>query len=161
MLGDLPKARIDGLIDRLVEDGYLLRDLNHEFKLIRLTRQGVEASSDDFTAYDEVPERRGPTSPALEQGGDQELSPEADALLRRLQDWRRERALRDAVPAYVVAPNATLIEIAQRQPGSPDELVEIKGFGPTRVEKYGDEIFAVLDQSPAPDLPDEAQTTLC
>ena len=29
----------------------------------------------------------------------------------------------------------------------PDELVEIKGFGPTRVEKYGDEILAVLGQN--------------
>jgi len=160
-LGDLSKARIDGLIDRLVEDGYLLRDLDHEFKLIRLTRLGAEASPDDFAAYDKVPERRGPTSPTLEQGGDQDLSPDADALLRRLQDWRRERALRDAVPAYVVAPNATLVEIAQRRPGSLGELVDIKGFGPTRVEKYGDEIFAVLAQAPAPDLPDEAQTTLC
>ena len=47
------------LIDRLVEDGYLLRDLDHEFKLIRLTRLGAEASPDDFAAYDEVPERRG------------------------------------------------------------------------------------------------------
>ena len=51
---------------------------------------------------------------------------------------------RDAVPAYVVAPNATLTEIARRRPANPDELVEIKGFGPTRVEKYGDEILAVL-----------------
>jgi ATP-dependent DNA helicase RecQ len=160
-LGDLPKAKIDGLIDRLVEDGYLLRDLDHEFKLIRVTRQGVEASPDDLTAYDEVIERPGRSSLALEQGDNQELSPEADALLRRLQDWRRERALRDAVPAYVVAPNATLVEIAQRRPGSLVELVEIKGFGPTRVEKYGDEIFAVLGQAPAPNHADEAQTTLC
>ena len=66
------------------------------------------------------------------------------AVLRRLQDWRRERADRDAVPAYVVAPNATLTEIARRRPADPGELVEIKGFGPTRVEKYGDEILAIL-----------------
>ena len=150
-LGDLPKAKIDGLIDRLVEDGYLLRDLDHEFKLIRLTKRGAEVNPDDLTAYDEVPERPGKSRSAPEQGDNRELSPEAEALLRRLQDWRRERAVRDAVPPYVVAPNATLAEIAQRRPGSPGELVEIKGFGPTRVEKYGDEIFAVLGQAPAPD----------
>jgi ribonuclease D len=113
-----------------------------------------------LAAYDTVPERLGASSSALEQRGDQDLSPEADALLRRLHDWRRERALRDAVPAYVVAPNATLVEIARRRPGSLGELVDIKGFGPTRVEKYGDEIFAVLGQADASDLPDEVQTTL-
>jgi ATP-dependent DNA helicase RecQ len=160
VLSELQKARIEGLIDRLVEDGYLHRDLDHEFKLIRLTRRGAAASPDDLTAYDEVPERAGQSQSPLERGGDQDLSPEADALLRRLQDWRRERALRDAVPAYVVAPNTTLVEIARRQPKSAGELVEIKGFGPTRVEKYGDEIFAVLGQAAASDLPDQAQTTL-
>ena len=52
-LGDLQKSKIDGLIDRLVEDGYLHRDLDHEFKLIRLTKQGAEANPDDLIAYDE------------------------------------------------------------------------------------------------------------
>jgi ribonuclease D len=75
---------------------------------------------------------------------DLDLSPEDQAVLRHLHDWRRERAGRDAVPAYVVAPNATLLEIARRRPADPGELVEIKGFGPTRVEKYGDEILTVL-----------------
>ncbi|HEX2280162.1 MAG TPA: RecQ family ATP-dependent DNA helicase, partial [Thermomicrobiales bacterium] len=42
-LSDLPKAKIDGLIDRLVDDGFLLRDLDHEFKLIRLTNRGAAA----------------------------------------------------------------------------------------------------------------------
>jgi ATP-dependent DNA helicase RecQ len=159
-LSDLQKARIDGLIDRLVEDGYLHRDLEHEFKLIRLTRRGAEADPAEFDAYDEVSERRGTSASALEHGVNQELSPEADVLLRRLQDWRRERALRDVVPAYVVAPNATLVEIARRRPGSLHELVEIKGFGPTRVEKYGDEIFAVIGQVAASDLTDEEATSL-
>ena len=151
-LGDLQKSKIDGLIDRLVEDGYLHRDLDHEFKLIRLTRRGAEANPDDLIAYDEVIERPGTSPPVPEQGDDQNLSPEDDAVLRRLQDWRRDRAGRDAVPAYVVAPNATLIEIAQRRPATLDELVEIKGLGPARVEKYGDEILAILRELVALDL---------
>ena len=64
------------------------------------------------------------------------------------------------MPAYVVAPNATLTEIAQRRPATLGELVEIKGLGPARVEKYGHEILAVLGQTTALDFPEETQTAL-
>ena len=81
-----------------------------------------------------------------------DLSPEDEALLSRLQDWRRDRASRDAVPPYVVAHNATLAEIALHRPRSLDALTEIKGFGPTRTEKYGPEILGVLaTDDPTPD----------
>ena len=108
------------LIDRLVEDGYLLRDLDHEFKLIRLTKQGAEASPDDLLPTTKQPERsrKFSTRPRIKETI-RISRRRARQLLRRLQDWRRERALRDAVPAYVVAPNATLTEIAQRRPATP------------------------------------------
>jgi ATP-dependent DNA helicase RecQ len=153
-LSELQKSKIDGLIDRLVEDGFLFRDLDHEFKLIRLTKQGAAANLDDFVEYEETSEQSGTSKPAFESGEGRELSPEEQSVVRRLQDWRRERAVRDAVPAYVVAPNATLTEIARRRPANPDELVEIKGFGPARAEKYGDEILAILVEPTDPVAPD-------
>jgi superfamily II DNA helicase RecQ len=142
------------LIDRLVDDGFLLRDLDHEFKLIRLTQRGAAANPGDFGAYDEKPERSETSLAAFEPDDDQVLSQDEQRVLRRLQDWRRERALHDAVPSYVIAPNATLTEIARRRPANLGELVEIKGFGPTRVEKYGDEILAILGEPISPDTPD-------
>jgi superfamily II DNA helicase RecQ len=145
-LSELQKSKIDGLIDRLVEDGFLLRDLDHEFKLIRLTRQGAAANPIDLVAYDEKPEHSGMSQVSSEPVGALDLTPDEQAVLLRLQEWRRERAVHDAVPAYVVAPNATLTEIARRRPANRDELVEIKGFGPTRAEKYGDEILAIFGE---------------
>ena len=153
-LSDLPKSKIDGLIDRLVDDGLLLRDLDHEYKLIRLTKRGAAANPDDLAAYDEKPVRSGTFQATSERDDVQILSPDEQELLRRLQDWRRDRAGRDGVPAYVVAPNATLTEIAQRRPADSGELVEVNGFGPTRVEKYGDEILAILIEVDASDSPD-------
>src|SRR5687768_1711758 len=143
-LADLQKSKIDGLIDRLVDDGYLLRDLDHEFKLIRLTQRGAAATPDDLIAFDEKPERSQTSRATSESDDGDDLSPDEQVVLRSLHDWRRERAVHDAVPAYVIAPNATLTEIARRRPANPGELVEIKGFGPTRVERYGDEILAIL-----------------
>jgi len=153
-LADLQKSKIDGLIDRLVDDGYLLRDLDHEFKLIRRTQRGAAATPDDLIAFDEKPERSQTSRATSEPDDGDDLSPDEQVVLRSLQNWRRERAVHDAVPAYVIAPNATLTEIARRRPANPGELVEIKGFGPTRVERYGDEILAILLERMTADPPD-------
>jgi DNA helicase-2/ATP-dependent DNA helicase PcrA len=62
-----------------------------------------------------------------------------------LKAWRRERAKTDGVPAYVVLHDSTLAEIAAKNPRSLLELSRVKGMGPTKLERYGDEILAVLN----------------
>jgi DNA helicase-2/ATP-dependent DNA helicase PcrA len=66
------------------------------------------------------------------------------ALLERLQLWRRERAKADVMPAYVIAHDATLAAIAEQKPRSAAALRRVKGMGPTKVERYGEEILAVI-----------------
>ena len=48
------------------------------------------------------------------------------------------------MPAYVVLHDATLDELAARRPRSTGELAAIRGFGPTKLERYGDELLALL-----------------
>jgi ATP-dependent DNA helicase RecQ len=67
-----------------------------------------------------------------------------DALFDRLRSWRSERARADSVPAYVVFPDTTLRELAAVQPSSVAELAGIKGIGPAKLERYGDEVLALL-----------------
>jgi len=68
-------------------------------------------------------------------------------LLEALQLWRRERAKRDGVPAYVVAHDATLFAIADTRPQSLAALRHVKGMGPLKLEYYGTEILAVIADS--------------
>jgi len=67
-------------------------------------------------------------------------TPEVAALRR----WRRERADADGVPAYVVFHDTTLAEIAERRPASRGELADVPGIGPTKLDRYGDELLATL-----------------
>jgi len=63
-------------------------------------------------------------------------------LLAHLRDVRA-RLARDAdVPAYVVAPNRTLEEIAATRPTSRRALLTVHGMGPERFRRYG---VALLD----------------
>jgi ATP-dependent DNA helicase RecQ len=66
------------------------------------------------------------------------------SLAAELRAWRTRRAREDAVPAYVVLHDATLDELAARRPRSQGELAAVKGLGPTKVERYGDELLALL-----------------
>ncbi len=67
--------------------------------------------------------------------------PTVDAL----KVWRRERARKDAVAAYLVLADRALEDIARRRPTSLAMLAQCHGIGPTKLERYGDELLAVVD----------------
>jgi ATP-dependent DNA helicase RecQ len=73
------------------------------------------------------------------------------ALATRLRAWRLDRSRDDGVPAFVVFSDATLRELASRQPRTPRELAGVKGFGPIKVERYGDDLLEVIAGTPASD----------
>ena len=70
-------------------------------------------------------------------------SPAFDAL----RAWRTEIARRDKVPPYVVMSDAHLRGIAERRPTSLRELAACPGIGPLKLERYGDDILAVVERS--------------
>ncbi|WP_028264890.1 ATP-dependent DNA helicase UvrD2 [Arthrobacter sp. MA-N2] len=61
-----------------------------------------------------------------------------------LRQWRKEEALSNDVPAYVVFTDATLTAIAEARPASLEELAKLAGVGPSKLEKYGEAVLAVL-----------------
>ena len=67
---------------------------------------------------------------------------EAEAALRA---WRTSRATADGVPAYVVVNDKHLRGIAMARPTTPAELATCDGIGPTKLERYGDELLALLE----------------
>ena len=80
------------------------------------------------------------TRKAAPRRSDEELPP----AFRTLKQWRLERAKADEVPAYVVFHNSTLEQIAERGPRTLSELAAVPGVGPTKLERYGEEVLAAL-----------------
>jgi ATP-dependent DNA helicase RecQ len=73
-----------------------------------------------------------------------EARPVDAGLSARLRDWRKERSRADGVPAYVVATNACLDEVCRRLPEDAEELAEVPGMGPARVDRYGDDLLELV-----------------
>ncbi|MCU1370312.1 MAG: ATP-dependent helicase UvrD/PcrA [Ilumatobacteraceae bacterium] len=83
--------------------------------------------------------RTAPLAPPTELWGP---AAAAEAALRA---WRTKRAKADAVPPYVVLSDAHLRGIALAQPTDAAGLVACDGIGPTKLDRYGDDILAILD----------------
>jgi DNA helicase-2/ATP-dependent DNA helicase PcrA len=62
----------------------------------------------------------------------------------RLKAWRLRRARADELPAYVVFHDTTLAQIVQLRPKTLAELSRVPGVGPTKLERYGEEVLQEL-----------------
>ncbi len=71
------------------------------------------------------------------------------AVFELLQAWRLERSIEEAVAPSIIAHDSLLEAISQRRPSTPADLRRIPGLGPTKIERYGDEILAIV-KSTAP-----------
>ncbi len=73
--------------------------------------------------------------------------PGYNAIVAALTSWRAERAAGDGVPAYVVMHNATRDGIARARPVSMVQLSRCAGIGPTKLERYGDDILVAVERA--------------
>ncbi|MER3443700.1 MAG: HrdC [Armatimonadota bacterium] len=67
-----------------------------------------------------------------------------EALYQSLRDWRSQKARAENLPPYIIAHDAQLAAIADALPTTLEELTQIKGFGPRKADRYGDEILALV-----------------
>jgi DNA helicase-2/ATP-dependent DNA helicase PcrA len=69
-----------------------------------------------------------------------------EGLFERLRQWRSEAASEAKVPAYVVFTDATLVAMAETLPRDAAALARVPGVGPTKLERYGPQVLALLTE---------------
>jgi DNA helicase II / ATP-dependent DNA helicase PcrA len=65
-------------------------------------------------------------------------------LFDALAAWRKQRAKAEEVPAYIVFHNSVLAAIADAKPQSLSELASVAGVGPSKLERYGEDVLEVV-----------------
>jgi len=65
-------------------------------------------------------------------------------LYDALRAHRAKLASESGVPAYVIATDKTLAEIAAKRPRNESELLDVQGMGPARVRKFGEGLLRVV-----------------
>ncbi len=88
--------------------------------------------------------RRGEQAPLVSR---RQIEPKNDAVLRRLEKlklWRKNLGLEMMVESDIILPKPYLSMLAENPPKSLEELAELMKETPTRLEKFGPQIFKVL-----------------
>ena len=67
-------------------------------------------------------------------------------LFRALRVRRSALAKAEAVPAYVVLPDKSLIDMTRRRPATLAEMAEVHGIGEAKLKRYAAEFLAVIRQ---------------
>jgi len=93
------------------------------------------------------PARKSASKASSVQAPPEELSPAAQQLEQALKGWRTTVAKKLGMPPFVVLHDRTLRAIAHARPKTPNQLQEISGMGPAKVDKYGQQILEVCNQS--------------
>jgi len=68
----------------------------------------------------------------------------SDPLFEKLKAARLEIARHEKVPAFVVFSDATLVDMCQKHPLTPDEFLNVSGVGQVKLERYGDKFLEIL-----------------
>ncbi|MDB5005405.1 MAG: recQ [Mucilaginibacter sp.] len=129
---DLSKADWQRYLRELVALGYL-QFTETEYPVLQLTTKS-QAVLKGLEKVDLI------ATQTLEERHTEALPFEND-LLSILKNTRRDIALQENVPAYIIVSDATLMEIATYLPQSLDELRFISGFGDVKLARYGREFL--------------------
>ena len=139
LLSGWTQSRVEVLLQALVQAGAVesvrttreLRGQRRTYQNLQLTDLGRSvmsgAESSLALVLPQAPQPE-PPSVSFEVDGD---------LLARLRSVRLSLAREAGVPAYVVAPNKTLVSMAELRPTSEGAMAGVHGMGPGRIARYG------------------------
>ncbi len=144
LLKDVPQDWVVAVLRGLIAAGWVdLTPTDHPVPL--LTAAGGKAMRTDEPLRFRLPPRPAARSAGGSRGQRAKPSVSFDgALFERLRAWRADTARRLGYPAYVVAFDRTLEEVAARRPSRPEDLVGITGLGAERIRAYGEGLLAVV-----------------
>ncbi len=129
LLKDWSQKDVNQLIDYLTASGYLLPS-EGQYPLLSVTNAGIDVLLGKAQVF-------------RKQTKVKQLVVD-DALFDQLRALRLNLAQEQNLPPYVVFSDQTLRQLAEVQPKSPVEFLQIKGVGQNKLDKYGDAFLALL-----------------
>ncbi len=76
-------------------------------------------------------------------------------IFEKLRLWRNDLAKKKHIKPFMIFPNDTLERTAKARPEKIEDLYGIKGWGPTKISRYGEKILKVIKNKKVNDLKKE------
>ncbi|MEA3416231.1 MAG: ATP-dependent DNA helicase RecQ [Thermodesulfobacteriota bacterium] len=139
LLSNFTQEEVLDLINQLDRQGCFVRQGDHLYPTIALSKKGIEVMKKKEKAFVNLPEIKKPARTFADVPTD--FSPELYELLRQK---REEFGTEEGIPLFLIASNRTLKEMAASAPKSMAELLQVHGIGPAKIEKYGQDFLDVI-----------------
>ena len=105
-----------------------------------LSANGIRKYGDSF--LDAV--KRGKDAPLPRRPDVEQTPPDIADRYTALHGWRKKRAETRGVESDVIVTKTTLWSLAYKAPSTMEDLEDIEGLGPWRLNAYGPEILGVI-----------------
>ncbi|HUP26938.1 MAG TPA: HRDC domain-containing protein, partial [Chloroflexia bacterium] len=148
-------SSISKAIDELTAQGYIRSYEDGDFRLLEVTRKGSDGVPDDAVSLKQKSAPRAGARPGTPKSRSRSMAqpetqeraptPEESAVFERLRAWRRTTASAENLPPYVIFHDRTLWAIARAMPSSASELTRVSGIGSAKIERYGEDILAMVN----------------
>jgi ATP-dependent DNA helicase RecQ len=126
---------VTGYVRHLITEGYLSLS-DGQYPVLQLTSKAGPVLKQEASVLMKVLQVKSAThanSSTVDSG-----------LFERLRELRRELAVMNEVPPYVIFPDTTLRELASLRPTDRSSLLRIKGIGEVKAERYGRQFLEII-----------------
>ncbi len=146
LLSCYTQNEVRDLVEQLLEVGYI-KQSSGRYPMIGLTRKGSRVLNEQVDPEVEL-DLPAEETEASAGKQDREITEEEinEELLAELKSRRLKLAEEEGNPAFVVAHDSTLEEMAARLPTSREELLAVSGIGEVKYQRYGEEFLAAIDE---------------
>lgn len=129
LMKEYSQKEVSGLIDYLTAEHYLVPS-EGQYPLLTVSEQGISV----LIGKQEVYRKQAPVKQLVAD----------DALFEEMRSLRSQLAQEKNLPPYVIFSDKTLMELAEKQPQTSLEFLQIKGVGKSKLDNYGEQFLALL-----------------
>jgi len=152
LLSETSAHRLRLIMDFIIDEGFLKME-EGEYPVVTLGNWN-ELFKEGKQVLMKLPEEKKPSPKMKElQTGltqtmfSEKTSDEFDeALFEELRKLRKEIALKEAVPAYIVFSDAALKDMSRKKPVTLTQFSGVNGVGNVKLEKYGEEFTYLINK---------------
>lgn len=145
---DVKKPEWQSIIRQLVAASFLKIDVSG-FGGLSMTAKGVDLlrGKERFMYRQDVVVLKSKSARGSKKSRQMaELSERDNTLLNALKQRRLNLARDRNVPAYVIFPDKTLIDMAAKKPGNQIEFADVHGVGKSKLEKFSETFLQVISE---------------
>lgn len=141
---ELAEAEWRGVVRQLLAQGFLAVNSDGFGTLVITESSAAVLAGTRKVNLRREPVRTSTRSTRKARTAAADLPDTAKPIFEALREWRAAQAKEQGVPAYVIFHDATLRELATRNPSSLEELGTVTGVGEAKLAKYGEGVLEVL-----------------